>query len=190
MALAKPMQATYADIEALPPHVTGQIAFGVLHAHPRPGPRHGNAVIELQTELMGSFRRGRGGPGGWVFQPEPELHLDEHIIVPDIAGWRRERMPGLPDTAFFEQPPDWICQVLSPSTQRLDRTDKLAIYGASGVSHCWYVDPIAQTLEVLARQGEEWLITAACKDADQVCAPQFEAHIFALDVLWPNGGRN
>lgn len=184
MAEPRRKPATFADIEALPPHMVGEIAFGVLHTHPRPTPRHGNAVIELQTELVGPFRRGRGGPGGWIFQPEPELHLGEHIIVPDIAGWRRERLPELPATAYFETAPDWICEVLSPSTQRFDRTDKLAIYAAFGVGHCWYVDPDARTLEVLALQGQKWLIAATFKDADPVCAPPFEAHTFALDVLW------
>lgn len=176
--------ATYADILALPPHVVGQIAFGVLHTHPRPTPRHGNAVIELQAELINPFRRGRGGPGGWIFQPEPELHLGEHVVVPDIAGWRHGRLPALPDTPYFELAPDWVCEVLSPSTQRLDRTDKLAIYATAGVGHAWYVDPLAQTLEVLVRQDTKWLIAATFKDADPVCAPPFEAHTFTLDVLW------
>ena len=184
MAEPKRKPATYADIEALPPHVVGQIACGMLHTHPRPAPRHGNAVIELQSELVGRFRHGRGGPGGWVFQPEPELHLGEHVIVHDIAGWRRERMPALPETAFFETPPDWICEVLSPSTMRFDRTDKLAIYAAFGVGHCWYVDPNAHTLEVLQLHEGKWLIAETFKEADPVTAPPFEAHTFNLGLLW------
>jgi Uma2 family endonuclease len=184
MSTAKIRRATYADIEALPPHVVGEIVFGVLHTHPRPAPRHGNAAIELQSELVGAFRRGRGGPGGWVFQPEPELRLGPHIVAPDIAGWRRERMPRLPETAYFEIAPDWICEVLSPSTLRLDRTEKLAIYATFGVGHCWYVDPDARTLEVLALREGKWMIAATFKDADRVAAAPFEAHTFALDVLW------
>ena len=101
MSVPKPRSATYADIEALPPHVVGEIAFGVLHTHPRPAPGHGNAAIELQTELVPPFRRGRGGPGGWILHPEPELHLGPHIVVPDIGGWRRERMPEFPDVPAF-----------------------------------------------------------------------------------------
>ena len=184
MAQPKPKSATYADIEALPPNVVGEIAFGVLHTHPRPAPRHGRASSVLGYELLGPFDFGRGGPGGWVFIDEPELHLGEHVIVPDIAGWRRERLTELPATAYFETPPDWVCEVLSPSTQRFDRTDKLAIYAAFGVGYCWYVDPAARTLEVLERQGGKWLIAATFKDADPVAAPPFEAHTFALDVLW------
>ena len=184
MANPQHKTATYADIVALPPHTTGEIAYGVLHTHPRPTPRHANAAIELQTEINSPFRRGRGGPGGWIFLPEPELHLGEHVIVPDIAGWRRERLPTLPKTAWIEVAPDWVCEILSPSTQRFDRTDKLAIYAAFQVGHCWYLDPQLQTLEDFARQGDKWLLSATFKDADPVSAPPFEVHTFALDVLW------
>ena len=188
MALPKPRPATYADIVALPPGLVGEIAYGTLHTHPRPAPRHGRAAIRMHMALGSPFDQGRGGPGGWVFLPEPELHLGPHVVVPDIAGWRRERLPALPDTAWIETPPDWLCEVLSPSTQRFDRTDKLAINATVGVKHCWYVDPIAMTLEVLQLQGDKWLIAATFKDAEPVTAPPFEAHTFPLDVLWPADG--
>lgn len=119
-----------------------------------------------------------------MFLPEPELHLGPHVIVPDVAGWRRERLPRLPDAAWIETSPDWVAEVLSPSTQRRDRTDKLAIYSAFGVGHCWLIDPIARTLEVLALTGSKWMIAATYKDAEPVAAPPFEAHTFPLDVLW------
>lgn len=185
MAQPKPRPAIYADIEALPENMVGEILFGALHAHPRPTPRHANATSVLGHEVMGPFQFGRGGPGGWLFLDEPELHLGEHVVVPDIAGWRRERMPRLPTTAYIETPPDWVCEVLSPSTRMIDRTDKLAIYASFDVGHAWYVDPDARTLEVLTLTGGKWLIAAAFKDADTVQAPPFEAHSFALDVLWP-----
>lgn len=186
MLQAKLRPATYADIEALPPHVTGEILFGVLHTHPRPAPKHAVASNALSEEVTGPFQKRRGGgPGGWIFMVEPELHLDEHTVVPDLAGWRRDRLPKLPETAYIETPPDWLCEVLSPSTQQADRTDKLAIYAAFGVRHCWYVDPLARTLEVFALQGDKWLLTATFKDADPVTAPPFEVHTFPLDVLWP-----
>jgi Uma2 family endonuclease len=184
MVQTKPRPACYADLEALPPNVVGQIAFGVLHSRPRPVPRHGFAAGELQLELGHPFRRGRGGPGGWVFLPEPELHLGAHVLVPDIAGWRSERLPVLPATVGITTTPDWICEVLSPSTQRFDRTDKLAIYAAFKVEHCWYVDPAARTLEVFSRQGDQWLIAATFKDDDAVAAAPFAAHTFSLGVLW------
>ena len=176
--------ATYADIEALPPNMVGEIIFGVLHAHPRPAPRHSVAAVEMQLELGLPFGRGRGGPGGWTFMIEPELHLGPHIVVPDIAGWKRERLTPFPKTAFIETPTDWLCEVLSPSTLKLDRTDKLAVYAEYGVGYCWYVDPIARTLEVLALTNGKWQLAAAFKDADPVTAPPFEVHTFPLDVLW------
>jgi len=188
-AVTRPRPATYADIEALPSNVVGEILFGALHTHPRPAPRHARAASRLGGELHSPFDRGKGGPGGWIILDEPELHLGPHVIVPDIAGWRRERLPKLPETAYFETAPDWVCEVLSPSTARIDRTDKLAIYAAHGVSHCWLVDPDVKTLEVLALTGGKWLFESTFKDADPVSAPPFEAHTFALDVLWPEDER-
>lgn len=184
-AAPRPRPATYADIEALPPHVVGQILFGVLHAHSRPAPRHARAASRLGGELDSPFDRGKGGPGGWIILDEPELHLGPHVIVPGFAGWRRARMPKLPVTAYFEAAPDWVCEVLSPSTVRIDRTDKLRIYAEYGVKHCWLVDPDARTLEVMALTGDKWLLAATFKDADPVAAPPFEVHTFSLNVLWP-----
>ncbi len=117
---------------------------------------------------------------------EPELHLGRHIVVPDIAGWKAERLTPLPDTAFIETPPDWLAEILSPSTQALDRTSKLGIYAEYGVGHCWYVDPIARTLEVFALAGKKWLLAATFSDDDPVTAPPFDVHTFALNVLWPD----
>lgn len=184
MLKSKPRPATYADIEALPPNMVGEIIFGVLHAHPRPTPRHARAAGRALTELDGPFDRGRGGPGGWIFLVEPELHLGPHVVVPDLAGWKRERLTPFPETAYIETPPNWLCEVLSPSTQAIDRTDKLTVYAEFGVKHCWYVDPIARTLEVLALTGTKWTIAATYRDADAVAAPPFEVHTFGLDGLW------
>jgi hypothetical protein len=175
--------------------VVGEIIHGVLHVHPRPAPRHGSTANMLGYEVTGPFQRGRGGPGGgwWIFITGPELHLGPQIVVPDIAGWKVERLTPFPETAFITTPPDWICEVLSPSTQAIDRTDKLAIYAEFGVPHGWLVDPNARTLEVLALTGGKWLLLAALEDADPVTAAPFAAHTFALDVLWvgappPAGG--
>jgi Uma2 family endonuclease len=176
--------ATYSDIEALPSNLVGEILYGALHAHPRPSPRHGVAAGELQAELTNPFRRGRGGPGGWIFIVEPELHLGPHVVVPDVAGWRRERLTPFPATSFIETAPNWLAEILSPSTQAIDRTDKLAIYAEFGVGHCWYVDPLAQTLEVLELTSGKWLLAAAFKNADLVAAAPFASHTFSLDVLW------
>jgi Uma2 family endonuclease len=126
--------ATYEDLFDLPENIIGQIIHGQLITQPRPAPKHALASSSLGDELMSPFQKGRGGPGGWWILDEPELHLGPHILVSDLAGWRRERLPELPTTAYFTLPPDWICEILSPSTARLDRADKMPIYAAQGIS--------------------------------------------------------
>src|SRR5436190_12381377 len=131
----KHRRATYADLEAVPPNKVAELIGGVLHVMPRPAPRHVNAEGALQGELFGPFQRGRGGPGGWWILPEPELHFPDptapgeiEALAPDVAGWRRERMPELPETAYFTLAPDWLCEVLSRSTEDVDRDDKMPVY--------------------------------------------------------------
>jgi Uma2 family endonuclease len=177
-------RATYDDIIALPPHVVGQIVGGVLHAHPRPAPRHGRAASRIGARLMSRFEFGEDGPGGSTFQIEPELHLGEDVMVPDVGGWRLETLPELPSTAYFATRPDWVCEVLSPSTARLDPIDKLPRYAAAGVGHCWLVDPIERTLEVFELTGSRFALAVTFKDADPVSAPPFAACPFNLDLLW------
>jgi Uma2 family endonuclease len=140
--------ATYADLEALPEHVVGEILDGALIVSPRPASPHALAASRLGFELGGPFDRGKGGPGGWVILDEPELHLGPQVIVPDLAGWRRERMPRVPDVPFFELAPDWVCEVPSPSTAGIDRSRKMRHCGRARVQHVWLVDPLATTLEV------------------------------------------
>lgn len=184
MDLPTAPRPSYADVEALPPHITGQIAFGVLHTMPRPCAAHSYAAGELFGELRDPFAKGTQGPGGWRFLFEPEISFGEHLLVPDVAGWRTDGRGVFPTKGPISVRPDWVCEVLSPSTQRFDRTDKLAIYAAFGVGHCWYVDPLAKTLEVLERREDKWLIAATFKDVDTVAAVPFEVHAFALDLLW------
>jgi Uma2 family endonuclease len=184
MLTTRPRPATYADLEALPPNVVGEIVHGALHAHPRPAPRHGIAANRLGTEITGPFDFGRGGPGGWIFMVEPELHLGPHVVVPDLAGWRRERLTPFPTTAYIEAPPDWLAEVLSPSTEALDRGPKLAIYGEYRVGHCWFVDPVAKTLEAYALDGTTLRRAHTFRDAEPVTAPPFDVHTFPLDTLW------
>ena len=126
--------ATYQDIIDLPENLVGEIIDGELYVQPRPAPRHARPSSLLGGKLTGPFDEGTGGPGGWWILDEPELHLDRHIEVPDLAGWRRERMPKLPDTAWFELVPDWVCEVPSPGTARKDRAKKMPLYAAQGVS--------------------------------------------------------
>ncbi|MEX2499668.1 MAG: Uma2 family endonuclease [Wenzhouxiangellaceae bacterium] len=178
-------QVRYDDLRALPENMVGEILGGRLHATPRPAPRHARAYSALGFSLGGPFDRGQGGPGGWWIIDEPELHLGGDVIVPDIAGWRRSRMPTLPETAWFELAPDWVCEILSPSTVNTDRAVKMPIYAREGVEHLWLVDPDARTLEVYHRQTDgHWLLLATLKDDDGVRQPPFDAIEFPLSDLW------
>jgi Uma2 family endonuclease len=177
--------ATYEDLCKVPDHLIAQIIHGQLITLPRPAPRHALASSTLGTEIGGPFHQGRsGGPGGWWILFEPELHLGRDILVPDLAGWRRERMPALPETAFFALAPDWICEVLSPATAQMDRVDKLGIYAAHAVAHAWLIDPDARTLEVFSLRDGQWFREQALKEADEVRAPPFHAIAFSLAALW------
>ena len=177
--------ATYADIEALPPNVVGEILFGELVTHPRPSPRHAAASSSLSGELAAPFQKGRGGPGGWVFFSEPELHLGSHVVVPDLAGWRRDRLTSYPETAYFELAPDWVCEVLSGSTERRDRTSKRAIYAEAGVGFLWLLDPRFQLLEAFVQTNGKWLLVGTWASDEAVRVPPFDAISISLADLWP-----
>ena len=142
--------ATYQDVLDAPEHMVAELIDGALHLHPRPSFLHGQAASSLGDELVSPFQKGRGGPGGWRILDEPELHLGEDVLVPDLAGWRRERMPELPSEHWTSIVPDWVCEVLSPSTRSVDLTDKRRIYAGAGVGHLWLIDPEARTLEAFA----------------------------------------
>jgi Uma2 family endonuclease len=178
------IRATYDDLLAVPASEVAELIDGVLHVHPRPAARHANAASVLGEELGPPFRRGRGGPGGWVILDEPEVHLAADVLVPDLAAWRRARMPEIPDVAYFTLPPDWICEVLSPSTEAVDRADKLPIYARERVPHAWLVDPIARTLEVFRLDGETYRVIATWRDAARVRAEPFDAIELDLALLW------
>lgn len=177
-------RATYTDLMNLPEHVVGEIIDGELVTTPRPAPPHAVAASSLGMKLGPPFQFGDGGPGGWLILDEPELHLGPDVLVPDLAGWRRERMPELPDAAWFELAPDWVCEVLSASTERRDRKQKLRIYARAQVCHAWLVDPILHTLEVLRLSGTNWVILGVHDEEDVVRAEPFEAIELALAVLW------
>ena len=184
MAEPASREATYEDLLRVPPPLVAEILYGQLHTHPRPAPRHALASTALGTRLFDPFGRGTGGPGGWWILDEPEIHLGRHVLVPDIAGWRRERMPALPDTAWFAIAPDWVCEVLSPATAQTDRSLKLPIYAEQGVGHCWLVDPLLRTLEAFALSDGKWLLLATLKEDEPVRLPPFDAIEFPLAALW------
>ncbi len=185
-ALKRPRRrATYQDVIDAPAHMVAEVVEGALYTHPRPAPPHALASSSLGVELGSPFQKGRGGPGGWWIIDEPELHLGEDILVPDVAGWRRERMPDFPDTAFFTLAPNWVCEVLSPSTRDLDRHGKRPVYAREGVAHLWFIDPVARDLEAFELRDGEWVLIATARNDDPVSIPPFEAITFPLDALWP-----
>ncbi|HEY6877938.1 MAG TPA: Uma2 family endonuclease [Polyangiales bacterium] len=177
-------RATYEDVLKAPDHCIAQVVDGELHVHPRPASAHQAVASNLGGELFQPFGRGRGGPGGWIILDEPEVHLNEHIVVPDLAGWRRERMPVVENVPYFTLSPDWVCEIVSPSTARLDRVRKLPLYARHGVRHVWIIDPLARTLEVYRLEGQGWLLVSSHEQGERVRAEPFDAFELELDVLW------
>jgi Uma2 family endonuclease len=177
-------RATLDDLLAVPKNLVAEIIRGQLVTHPRPASLHARASSRLGVELGGPFDRGKGGPGGWILLDEPELHLHGDVLVPDLAGWRRERMPVLPDAAAFELPPDWVCEVVSPSTAALDRAEKMPIYARERVAHMWLVDPIAQTLEAYRLEGGRWMLLGTWRGDAKVKVEPFEVFELELAGLW------
>ena len=178
-------RATYEDVLNAPENKVAEILEGELFLSPRPASRHAVAASRL-GRILGPFDDDPGGPGGWWILDEPELHFGGQVVVPDLAGWRRERMPTMPDQAFFTLAPDWVCEVLSPSTERIDRGRKLRIYVEAGVTHAWLAKPTDRTLEVLRLREGAWTIVGLWEDAAVVRAEPFEAIELELGRLWPD----
>jgi Uma2 family endonuclease len=176
----------YEQLMALPENIVGEVLNGELHTQPRPSGLHGVASSVLNIDIGGPFGLGRGGPGGWWIIPEPEVHFirDIEVAVPDLAGWRRERMPTIPTDHRFEVVPDWVCEILSPSTAKKDRIIKLPIYAYYGVAYAWLVDPIQHTLEAYQLQHNVWALIATLQDDATVRVPPFDAIEFSLQDLW------
>jgi Uma2 family endonuclease len=186
MVRAARSKTLYEAIEALPEGVTGEIIDGQLHTQPRPAGIHGLAAFNLGGVLRDPYTRGRSGPGGWWIVPEPELHFmrDAEILVPDLAGWRRERMPAVPQDQRFEIVPDWVCEILSPSTRSKDREIKMPVYARYGVRHAWLIDPHTRTLETYELEQGQWQARAAFAAEDHVAAAPFELAAFLAAELW------
>jgi Uma2 family endonuclease len=177
-------EVSYADLEDVPPNKVGEILEGELVVSPRPASPHARAATRLVEELR-PFSRGREGPGGWLILMEPELHLSGDALVPDLAAWRRERMPVMPHTPAFSLVPDWVCEVASPSTTSIDRGPKMRIYAREGVQHLWLVEPLVESLEVY-RLGEDGRLRL-CNvygGSATVRAEPFDAVPLELGVLW------
>ncbi len=178
-------RATYQDVLDAPPHQVAEIVDGALYTNPRPAMPHAVAASLLGYYLTGPFQVGQGGPGGWWIIDEPELHLGDDVLVPDIAGWRRSRMPNPPDGAYVTLPPDWVCEILSPSTRRLDLDAKRPVYAREGVRHLWLVDPADRTLEAFELTAGAWTRIATAADDEPVRIAPFETASFSLADLCP-----
>lgn len=180
----KKRRATYQDVLDAPENMVAEIIDGDLHLSPRPGGPATSVASVLTGELYPPFSRGIGGPGGWIILLEPELHLADDVLVPDLAGWRRERMAVVPEGAAFEIPPDWICEVLSRSTEKRDRAQKLRIYARAGIQYAWLVHPRWRTVEVYKLLEGRWLLTGTFMEDDRACIEPFDAIEIDLAQLW------
>ena len=183
-------RATYEDLIAVPEHMVGEIVDGDLYASPRPASPHARAATAIGGGLWNQFDRppgGPGGPGGWWILDEPELHCGADILVPDMAGWRRERMPALPNVPYFQLAPDWVCEVVSPTTGILDRRRKMPVYAREGVPHLWIVDPILKTLEVYRLETGRWMVASTHGGDDVARAEPFEAVELEIARWWLEG---
>lgn len=176
--------ATYNDLCNAPENMTGEIIDGELILTPRPTRRHADAASALGGELVPPFRFGRGGPGGWMIYDEPEIHFGKDVVVPDLAGWRKERLATPPEEHRFTTPPDWVCEILSPSTARNDRVKKMRIFALHGVKHAWLIDPILMTLEVYELDLGRWTLLGTYAENDKVRAEPFREIEIELRDLW------
>ncbi|GLI33526.1 Uma2 family endonuclease [Desulforhabdus amnigena] len=178
-------KVTYEDLYSIPENAVGEIIDGELVVTPRPSRRHTFASSALDKEIGPPYQFGRGGgPGGWIIIIEPEISLGEDILVPDLAGWKKERFPYSEETNWISVPPDWVCEVLSPGTVRTDRTRKMPIYARHGVSHLWLMDPEAEMIEVFRLESGRWALLGVFAENDRMKAEPFEEIELALNDLW------
>jgi Uma2 family endonuclease len=177
--------ATYEDLLQVPEHLVAEIIDGELVTSPRPSLRHALAASSLGGEIQGRFgRRGGGGPGGWVILLEPELHIVGQVLVPDVAGWRRSRLPEVPDLPYSELAPDWLCEIISPSTAARDRTRKADHYARAGIEFLWFLDPGPRTLEMLRLEGDAWKRVASFSGDARIKAPPFDEVELDMGLFW------
>ncbi len=177
---------TYDDILALGEGVHAEILAGELRVHAAPSWQHGDAAMALAGDLDAPFRRGRGGPGGWWLLPETDLVMcTGDCVRPDFTGIRREKMPVLPDERPLVVDPDFVCEILSPSTRLYDETEKLEAYAAAGVQHVWHLDPHARLLTVMRHSPDGYVILRRGRPGQLLRLPPFEAIEIDIAGLFP-----
>ena len=176
----------YETLAGLPEGLTGEILDGQIQTQPRPTGRHAHAESVLGMRLGPPYRFGEGGPGGWWILIEPEVHFvrDTEVAVPDLAGWRRERLPSIPEDQRFLVAPDWVCEILSPGSRSKDREIKMPLYARHGVRHAWLVDPRERTLEAYALCDAHWAPLGFYRDDESACVAPFDAVTLRLTDLW------
>ncbi len=173
----------------VPDHLVAEIIDGELFTSRRPATPHARAGVAITRDVL-PFDQNPGtpgSPGGWWVLPEPELHFADDVLVPDLAAWRRERMPAIPNAAFITLAPDWVCEVISPSTGRIDRSRKMGIYAREGIRHLWFVDPLARTLEVYRLEDGRWIVASTHGGDEVVHAEPFDATAIGLERWWLEG---
>jgi Uma2 family endonuclease len=177
-------KATYEDLCGIPENTIGEIVDGELIVTPRPSRKHARSAFVLGNKIGSPYDLGEGGPGGWIFLIDPEIGLGEQIVVPDMAGWKRERFPFEEDHKWISAVPDWVCEILSPSTFRTDKVKKMPIYAHHGVGHIWLIEPVAMTMDAFALESGRWVLLASFAENDKVRAEPFQEIEISLEDLW------
>jgi Uma2 family endonuclease len=178
-------KAIYEDLFDIPENMTGEIINGELIVTPRPSRRHSIVASSLGYEIGPPYHFGRGGgPGGWVILDEPEVAFGVSILVPDLAGWKKERFPIEEPHNWISVAPDWVCEILSPGTAQVDRTEKMPLYAQHQVSHAWLIDPILKTLEVFKFEPGRWVVLGVYAKSAKVRAEPFSEIELDLGLLW------
>lgn len=177
-------KASYEDLFTIPENMTGEIVDGELIVSPRPSRKNIYAASTLGSELGPAYHTGKTGPGGWVILIEPEVGLGEDILVPDLAGWRRERLSVSEEHNWISVRPDWVCEVISPGSIRTDRVKKMRVYAGHGVPHLWFIDPIGKTLEVYRFQSGNFIVAGIYAENEKVRAEPFPEVEIDLSNLW------
>jgi Uma2 family endonuclease len=182
-ARAASQAAAWDDLDRVPEEFVGEIVNGEVVMNARPDAPHVDAQSDLGGLLVGWFRFGSGGPGGWVIRIEPRIRFGDDIRVPDLAGWHKDRFVS-PRKGPYTVVPDWICEILSESTAAADRTEKMPLYARLAVLHLWLLDPIVRTLEVYRLEHERWVVAGTWAGSAKARAEPFEAVELDLTLVW------